>query len=433
MFAAEARALIATMPERERAILHGRLVDGATLVALGERFRLSRERIRQIQAKAQARLARNIAWDDDCAAIRYRAAALRERVGTAAPHDHPAVAQAFADGTEGMPAADSALLEALMLDAAGPYRKQDGWLNLEESCIPGTAELVAQLANRFGVIPAAAARERLAAAGILPDFIDMWIDRTGSLRREGDSVLDWSGNIVDKCVALLAYHNKTLDLRTLVNMVGEEHSERATPQALSQDERVHRSSRTDWALSAWGLEKYQGVAAAIDRRISAAGGPVRLRSAARAIASKYDVSESSVYAYAAAPMFVVKDGQVRRRRSDEPFVVTRQLRDCAGAFRPLPGVVSLLFAVDRDLLRGSGRASPAPVGVPLGIAPGEERTFQYAAGQLRVSWPIDGATGLRIGSLRMLARMVNARVDERLRLDFDIARALVTAERVPGD
>ena len=79
MFAVEARALIASMSARERIILHGRLVDGATLAALGEGFRLTHERIRQIQAEAQFRLARKIARDDDCAAIRYRAAALRER------------------------------------------------------------------------------------------------------------------------------------------------------------------------------------------------------------------------------------------------------------------------------------------------------------------------------------------------------------------
>ena len=54
------RLVIADLPEREQAVMRMRFgldgVDGATLEEVGQRFRITRERVRQIEARTLARM-----------------------------------------------------------------------------------------------------------------------------------------------------------------------------------------------------------------------------------------------------------------------------------------------------------------------------------------------------------------------------------------
>ena len=315
--------------------------------------------------------------------------------------------------------------------AAGPYREQNGWLVLENANTPEAREITG-IADEFGLVPASVARDRLVHCGLRPQFTDAWIRSTGLFRREDGQIMAWQGSIADKCVALLAHRNEPMDIRTLVDMVGEGHTIEGARNALYMDTRAHRVTRSEWGLRAWGSDDYGGIVDMLARKIRGADGEVKLREAAKSIAKTGGVKESSVVAYAKAPMFVVERGYVRMRRRDEPFTVTRGVRDCAGVFRPAPDIVSMVTKVDRHLLEGNGHSMPAPVGVALGAAPGETLSFRHVDGDIRITWRPTAHAGPTMGSLRTLAARAGAADGDRLRLEFDLSGTTVMAARIPG-
>lgn len=60
---ARLRSAIRGLPKREAAVLHGRFFDGLTLAQLGAEFGVSRERIRQLEAKALNKLRQHFQVD----------------------------------------------------------------------------------------------------------------------------------------------------------------------------------------------------------------------------------------------------------------------------------------------------------------------------------------------------------------------------------
>src|SRR5205085_9586971 len=129
----------------------------------------------------------------------------------------------------------------------------------------------------YGLLPVDRAAAWLDEQGIRPAFHDAWLAKNGRFRREGDMLLVWTRGAVDKCVALLAFHNQTMDAETLLDLVGEGHNVRGIRARLFEDPRLMRVSRTRWALRDWGLEEYTGIAEEIAQRIEEWGGRAKLQ------------------------------------------------------------------------------------------------------------------------------------------------------------
>ncbi len=424
-----AERLFANMDERQHTIYRRRVIDGVTLEVVGGELDVTRERIRQLQLKAETQIAAALR-SSPFTLLHWRAADLRSSLGATAPIAHDITQSALEKSLRGASQNAAELLRPLILRLAGPFRERDSWMTLEQADIPEPADIEA-MADEFGVLPLVDARDWLAAHGVRPEFHDAWLEHSGRFQHDGDRLLVWSGSVVDKSVALLAALGEPEDTEGLVALVGEGHSVRGVRARLFEDERLVRVNRTHWALRAWGMEEYTGITDEIAQRIEGAGGEIEVAAVVREVVSQFGVKESSVLVYTAAPMFVVEGDRIRLRMDDEPIDVGGSLENCAGAFRSSERSVSLLIPADADLLRGSGRPLSGSVAVALGVSPGRPRSFLHASGALNVTWPMTAAIGPSLGSARVLATTAGATGGERVRLDFDLEQGRVSAERVP--
>ncbi len=426
-----AEKLCKSFDEREWTVYRRRVIEGATLAEVGQEIGVTRERVRQIQRPVE-QLAETTLLRDEFRPLLWRAADLRSSLGVAAPSNHEAARRALDRSLRGASATTAKLLRPVLLHLAGPYRERHGWLALANFDIK-KATLLKAMTDEFGLLPIASAYEWLEGRGFRSEFHDAWLEQFGRFRRNGDSLVDWSGNVVDKCVAILALRREPADVETLVGIVREGHSVRGVRGRLFDDERVVRVNRTDWALRAWNLEEYSGITDEIAQRIGEAGGDVEVGAVVHEIARQFGVRENSVLVYTTAPMFAIEGTRIRLRRDDEPFEVGGTLSSCAGAFRLSQHAVSMVVQVDTDLLRGSGRALRGPIAAALGVSPGQPRSFRHIEGVLRVTWPMTSALGPSLGSLRRLASLAGAVAGDGVRLDFNLTQGTVSAERIPQD
>ena len=433
-----AERLFAGMNEKQRTVYRRRVIDGMTLASVGRELGLSRERVRQLHQKADKEIAKALGGDL-FRPLHWRAADLRVALGTAALSASSSAAPNAANETtrlalqrslRGASPQAADLLRPLILRLAGPYREQDDWMVLEQVDIR-EASAVEAMADEFGLISLGDACKFLAGHGVRPEFHEAWFEYSGPFRRNGDRLMVWSGNVASKCVALLASGGEPLSTEELVALVDEGHSVRAVRDRLSEDERIVRINRTDWALSAWGMEEYTSIASEIAQRIDEAGGSIEVGAVVHEIVRQFGVHEHSVLVYAAAPMFVIESDRIRLRRDDEDFVAEGALGDCTGAFRSSEGIISLLVPVDTELLRGSGRSIDGPVAAAIGVRPGHLGAFSHEHGVLKISWPMSAGFGPSLGSVRVLVANAGAIEGDRVRFDFDLRPGHVSAERVP--
>ena len=251
------KRLFTGMDKRQRTVYQRRVIDGMPLAVVGEECGVTRERIRQLQQKAERQIAVTI-QSNSFDLLRWRAADLRFSLGIAAPMTHDITRLALDRSLRGASAESAELLQPIILRLAGPFQERDGWMTLKQANILNPTD-IKDLADEFGVLPLADACDWLVDHGVRPEFHDMWLEHSGRFRRVGEQLVVWSGNVVDKSVALLAVRCKPADADTLVDLVGEGHNVRGVRARFFGDERLMRVNRTDWALRVWGLEEYTAM------------------------------------------------------------------------------------------------------------------------------------------------------------------------------
>jgi hypothetical protein len=417
------------LSERDQTTVSRRLLvrDPPTLQAIADEIGVSRQRVSQVEHEARERLEmlfRGTAYSR----VRWRAAMLRRKLGTAAPADHPQVHEWVAEALGDHAPEHAERLGRLLLWCAGPYvPTDDGWWEVD----PPSADELVPLADECNLISIAAVEQWLLARGVSAPFHAAWLDRAG-FRRFDEHVAVWRGSVLEKCLTLLALRGKPATVDELVAAIGEGHSISSTRNRLVEDPRVVKVNRTEWALRSWEMEEYTTIADEIRQRIDEGGGSASIPALVRELTDRFRVAENSVRAYMDAPMFVKEGDLVRLRRPDEPFLVQQTIASVRGAYRRDPDGMAYVMPVDGDVLRGSGRGVPPAVAAYLGVLPGQPRTFATPQGEVLVSWPIT-TLGPAIGSVRDLAAAVGAVLGDGLRLDFDRAAGTLRAERVPAE
>jgi hypothetical protein len=204
-------------------------------------------------------------------------------------------------------------------------------------------------------------------------------------------------------------------------------------EALSDDYRFTRSSRTLWALRAWNIPEYHGIAAAIGSYLDNQGGHADVETILDDFASRYpDVSPKSIMRYLDSLEFIVDHGVARRRTTDDGIPPVGPLNAVRGVFRDGDNEIRCVRTCTEDLLRGSDQAMHAAVAQALGVAPGEHRTFHGAHGDVRVRWRISSSSGADLSSLRAYAQAIGARPGDTLVLAFRVA-GTVEVRRVDAD
>ena len=412
-------------------IYQRRIVEGATLASIGSELGISRERVRQIQVKVETRV-KEALKTSAFLPLHWRAADLHLSLGVAAPLDHSHTRRALDRSLRGTRSYSAEVLRPLLLRLAGPYKILDGWFVADEANLRRAIAIVA-MADDNGILRADDAYELLSGWGVRSEFHGAWLNYFGKFRTEGDCLLVWSGNVVDKCVAILAMRNEPANVETLVSAVGEGHSIRSTRNRLSEDKRLVRVSPNEWALQAWGMEEYTTIVGEIVQRIEGSGGQAEIDQIVQEIVSLFPVKESSVRLYTTAPMFVVESGRIRVRTLQEPYTVRGTFETCAGAFQTSEDSVSLIVEINAELMRGSGQPIKGPVAAALGVSPGNARAFSFGNHALQVSWPTSSANGPSLGSARLIAGTQSAGIGDRMRLDFNVPNGLVSAELIPKE
>lgn len=97
------------------------------------------------------------------------------------------------------------------------------------------------------------------------------------------------------------------------------------------------------------------------------------------------------------------------RPADDPFVPTNAPARVAGLYRHDTDRLAWHVRVDRDVLRGSGRAVPDEIGVFLAGAPPLSLKLKHAGKDIPFGWPETSHVGPSIGSIRELALSAGSR------------------------
>jgi hypothetical protein len=411
-------SLLSSFEPTRRSVLNHRILTDhpITLQELGLQLGVTRERVRQIQVKVEETL-KEALDSEKFAPLRWRAHSLGRALGGLAPTSHPQTVKAFEVALR--PFSEDAVetARALFLYDAGPFIEDQAWLRREGAELP-TSEGLEGLADEFGLIPYADVTDWFLQFEVRSEFLDSWLTTCGRADRILDRVLIRRANAVERCISQLAIRELPASVEVLVSEIGTNHNVRGLRARFFEDPRLMRVNKTDWALRQWGLEEYTGIADEIRQRVVEQGGSASLNWLVEELSSLFNVADGSVRAYAAAPMFVLEDGMVRLRRSDEPFEHTAELTGIRGTFRTGRTSVSTIVVVDKEILRGSGRSCPAAIALFLGIKPGMRRAFQWGGASILITWPETSAVGPSLGALREVVSLLGADEGDLIRLEF---------------
>lgn len=409
--------------DTEQEIMRRRVftVTPVTLKKVSADLGLTSERIRQIQNRAEGQI-ESILATSRFAPLHWAATALQSTLGSVAPFDvaQREIEALLIDVTPEDVIAGSILLRRL----AGPYHIERGYYITK-----GAGEIEKRLlaaADLHGIISMGSVADVFREFGVLPIFQEEAIGFFEHFRRFGDSLVVWPNNGVDKLVAMLAMRGQPADTETLLSECGEDYSARSLHNRLSEDPRVVRVNRREWGLTEWGLEEYSSITKEIVERIERSGGRARLAEIVTEVAP-FGVRESSVRMYAEAPMFVIEGEWVRLRESDEELIAVDLLHEARRTYRISPGTLAYVVEIDRDALRGSGRALPRGTAVALDIQPGTKAIFAGTNGDVVVSWALTSINGPTIGSLRSHVLAHGLKEGDVLRVLFDTVHRTVTS------
>lgn len=391
---------LSVLDDRAIEVLRERLFadDAATLDQLGQKYDVSRERIRQIEGQARGTMLTVISEDGPLALV---AESARDLIGTIRPLE---------DLLEMIPALGKEIASVRQpawrvldrLDDA--YEIEDGWCVVPtmSAALDLTRTQLAERSNEYGVI-------RLDELDLIetrqpdrrPDLTASWLTKCGYVV-SGECVLTRTSSVGEYAAAVLFLEGSPLTPQEIVDRFVFERSPRSLGNALGDDDRFERVDRDRWALKEWGMEAYTGIRSMIRELVARNGGRARLEDVIEYITSRYSVSGSSVIAYASAAPFATKDGIVRlggERTARKAPRLTRRLfrRNDGWAYR---------VRITTDHLRGSGSAAPIAIATILDLGEGETLQLDSTSGPQTVAW-----TGIQpmIGTLR------------RFLLDDDIA------------
>ncbi|KAA9374999.1 hypothetical protein F5972_28970 [Microbispora cellulosiformans] len=406
--------IFARLDDRQRAIARDRLyydtsqqsgqhpgqAQRATLDELAQRFSVTRERIRQIERDLRDHV---LEWLRSPAAAPLNAhlAWLRTRLGSAVPADDLAAAVPW-HRTELITLAIPAWRFVRTLLTG--YDQVDGWL-----VAGGADELREKTRQLFadGPRPLDEAVAQVAQLGVREDVAERWLASVPQLRVLDGHVVPWPRSMGDKAEAVLAVSGAPLTPEEIQARIGEDYSLVGLRNQLAADERFIRLDRSKYGLRRWGGEEYLGIREMISREIERAGGEASVSTIVDNLTSRYDVSESSIRAYAGGPGFErTQRGYIRvaGQAQGEPYQPRRDVSMTRRCFRSRDGRWWHRVDVNAEHLRGSGSPLPTGFAAHLGMAPGGQLTVSTSSGEVVISWHNQPT----IGSIRNVLADYNA-------------------------
>ncbi|GGQ21252.1 sigma factor-like helix-turn-helix DNA-binding protein [Streptosporangium pseudovulgare] len=375
--------VFADLDERQRAIARDRLYASqrATLDDLAQRFSVTRERIRQIERDLRDHVE---AWlsGEGAAPLVAHVSWLRGRLGSAVPADDLAAAVPWHRtdlATLGIPA--WRFVRTLLTG----YEQVDGWL-----VAGGADELREKTRQLFadGPRPLEEAVTLVSQLGIREDVAERWLVSVPQLRVFENHVVPWPRSVNDKAEAVLAVSGSALTPEEIQERIGEDYSLVGIRNQLTADDRFLRLDRNKYGLTRWGGDQYLGIREMIVREIERAGGEESVNTIVANLTSRYDVSESSVRAYAGGPGFErTQRGWIRVAGTEQAdYQPRRDVSATRRCFRSRDGRWWHRVDINAEHLRGSGSPLPTGFAAHLGMAPGGQLTAATPSGDVVISW-----------------------------------------------
>lgn len=392
------RDALEDLDERVVAIVRDRLVADhpVTLDELGARFEVTRERIRQLEAKVVPQLRARV-HSDELGAL---GAAVREMVGVVLPLR--TLLQRFPTLAEIVPELGQPVWRVL-------DRFDDSYEIVDEWCVVGSMKDA--ISSTTQILADASANGRFAEIASVEADVELseeWLDYAGIAVVDGIAILG-RASISARAEVVLHRNQAPLSTTEIHARLGADRSVTALKNALAVDDRFTRVNRDGWGLRVWGLEGYEPIHALVGRALDSAGGRVSLQDLITALTSKFDVSPKSVVAYASGFPYVTERGVVRRRTRRDMRKGSgrgrKGLSHTKGLFR-FPTDVRLRVVVNGEHLRGSGGGLPNALGEELDISIGEARELSATTGTVQLSRP---RSQIQVGSVRAEMRLLGAR------------------------
>ncbi|MFI1978718.1 sigma factor-like helix-turn-helix DNA-binding protein [Streptomyces wedmorensis] len=427
-------AYTSTWDERERTIAARRIFaeQPETFAALGDRFEVSRERVRQLERSILDAIAQWLAYDEQGRSFAAHLAAVAGRLGavgrlaevrTMHP-DHPRPVDAL-----GLPLGD---IVARLL----PDRAVDGeWIVQGDAAVLRTA-MADDLLAACGETPlawdkAVAVGER---CGVRAEVLADWAAEIGRFRTMDGHMLYWGRSVNDRAVAVLSLRGEPMSMEDIHDRLADGTAINSMRNQIWTDERFVRLDRNLYGLRQWGGEEYLGIREMITREIRQAGGEIEVNALVDAICGRFDVVPASVRTNLAAPEFT------RTRRGWVGLSAEQATGDGAAPYNPRRDVARTRrcfvgtdgrwwyrFEVTGDHLRGSGAPVPSGWAAHLGAAPAcEPIPLRHDAGESVLQW----RTQPVLGSIRPLMEHIGATDGDQVFLN--VTDGKLTALRLPA-
>jgi len=416
-------AFLATWSERERHVAGERLFvyPPPTLESVAAGLGVTRERVRQIQRRCVVRLER-WAIGPGGPLLAAHVVELATRLGSVARLTD--LIDAHPRHREPIPVLGGRVPLWAVVAALLPHRIGDGWLTVET---PAAAE--AETRHRLralcarGAVPWSAVEEAVREGGVFPGAITQWLERVPQVRRFGDRGVWWGPTVNDKAEAVLTLEGTSLTLERIVRLVGDDYAVSSVGNQLQSDERFMRTDRHLYGLRSWDVEEYLGIREMIEIEVRRNGGELRVDDAVASLTGRFDVSESSVRAYAAGPTFERhRPGWVRIAPTGPgiapiPYTPRRAVSHTQRCFHH-DGRWWYRVDVREMHLRGCGFPIPNAFAAHAGMAPGGRVVLAHDEGEVRVTWRSQPC----VGSLRSLMFVLRVRVGDHMFVSMDEGR-----------
>ncbi|PWU59463.1 hypothetical protein DLE60_16275 [Micromonospora globispora] len=403
----EFTAFLSELDERQMRILRDRFLGRPPkkLAELASEFDVSRERVRQIETKVKDLLDGRFHFGTG---IGNLLASLRTEIQPIAALDrlitlHPDLAR-------DVPGVNVPLW--LVLDRLDDYFEvTDGWAAAPDvaAAREQTRILLEDFATEHGLVDLAAVT---AATSMPKTELLAWLSWCGYVLHN-NQILTRTRSLSDHAAGLLAATGEPLHIDELQLQMGRDNSIRSLANQLGDDERFVRTDRATWGLASWQLEEYTSIRQQIGLELAAAGGEVEIGQLIESITSRFDVSPSSVQAYAGNGDYEIVQGVVRRRES--PAAPRKAPSATRRLFKHDDDWWKFRVTVTRDHLRGSGFPVPSGVASLVGCAQGEVVELESDLGTQSIRW-----TGLQpsSGTIKRFLDRLEVREGQNVFLEF---------------
>lgn len=417
--------VIGSLDARDRLILEHRILAlrPRRQSELAAMLGISRERVAQIERQLRARLRENV---DTTAHLR---GLHDEMVGLATP------VIAIEDLIDELPSTGMVLpgsdIPVWWVVAAASTRVEivDEWLVCGDlrDATERTRQVVDAASSPEGTASVGDVAARL---GMSPDRTQQWLRRTG-FTVLGKYVVTSASSTADLVAAVLSIADRPLSLDDIVAAMGaERRAASSVRNALVSDNRIVKTDRARYGLARWGGPPYLPVHRQIAQIVDEAGGSVALSEVIETIRSRYDVTETSIRAYAAAGEFRTENDIVSRR--DRPQRSRRTPTRTRGLYRE-GDTVHWSTTITTAHLKGSGFGIPSALADILGVGPDAPRTLETRYGKQPFTW---ASVQARSGSIKRFVTELELDVGDRVFFDvtptsFDVRRAVTTTGGTP--